>query len=891
MAKRDAATKTDRSQEGLKFEQYVHTIFKALGYAVEYDLSVRGQQTDLVAQRTYEGVGQVRLLIECKYRSATTVDNQSVHEFVSFARATVGTHGITKFLLVSNVGLSTSAKEAIRDSSFIEFRTIAELEGQLLDFSEPYVRFTKDYETKEVFRSYISLSASQLDNKGAVIVRYENVQQHIESIVNEKGCGPIFLLGDYGAGKTTMMLNLKYCLAKRYQQGEPSVRPILFYLKEYHRLRSLNEFITYTLFREFNRDISLQLFWDLAASGKLLLLLDGFDEMSPQLDAKKRSQLLLDLNPLLTCSSPSILTCRPAYFVSYAEYANALKRISESIYRSLPDQESLSAAETWSLKPIRAALEDKFLAKKPYKLEKARFQTLTLDALDAEKVQEYLIEYDDVFRKELGATWREVKVYIESIYDLGDLMTRPILLNMITTTVLAGKMDISDHVRKVSASDLYELYTDLYFDRDLDKGETRQFLSKATREQFATATALFIFDTGEPEVSHDQLKKLAETRAGFLKLPASLDMVVADLRICTFLTRSVDDKFRFIHKSFCEYFVARFIFTRLKEGVCDPRLLRNLPKEIAYFLGGFIFNHTAAKFTFVNWFREGSRLIEESGRPLSNSESAALKCNLAKTLLYGDGISGPLAMNNLIIEQVEVKQFSLSHLQLQSCEFRKTKWLGVSIQSVEMEHVLFSECEFRETSISDSNLVIRCAETLLASVKCKAVVLRAFCEKARLENWNAVDSEISLTGRVEISESAFENSRISCSDDLRSLFSMSNCTFKGCQVIGLGRSASNGSIESCTFDSCKNIVLCSDRDKLERCSFVGCSGVVFYDGRGDKKIEKRDSMLWVSVKGLIDEKDFDRFIKALDIWAATDMSLLIKQWCLEQGYPAKRSVP
>lgn len=77
----------------------------------------------------------------------------------------------------------------------------------------------------------------------------------------------------------------------------------------------------------------------LIASGGFLLLMDGFDEMSPGAGSDSRASDLARLAPLLLGGSPALLTSRPGYFVSDLEYATAKRKAAlESDSLRLPEK-------------------------------------------------------------------------------------------------------------------------------------------------------------------------------------------------------------------------------------------------------------------------------------------------------------------------------------------------------------------------------------------------------------------------------------------------------------------------------------------------------------------------------------------------------------------------
>ena len=140
-----------------------------------------------------------------------------------------------------------------------------------------------------------------------------------------------------------------------------------------------------------------------------------------------------------------------------------------------------------------------------------------------------------------------------ALYDIKDLMTRPILLAMITDTVVFGGLDIGSKSVRGRTATLYQLYTALQFDRDWEKGDTRRRLSTRERRLFTQMVALTMFANGTLEVTYNQILGLVRSS---MRLPEIVQLFTEDTsrachrRIrCTFFNRD-GNKFRFVHKSF-----------------------------------------------------------------------------------------------------------------------------------------------------------------------------------------------------------------------------------------------------------------------------------------------------------------------------------------------------
>ena len=142
---------------------------------------------------------------------------------------------------------------------------------------------------------------------------------------------------------------------------------------------------------------------------------------------------------------------------------------------------------------------------------------------------------------------------IDSIYNLGELATRPILLEMISETVNnIGSAEIRN------AADLYERYTNAWIDIDARKGTFRTLVSREDRLFFSMSLAWNLFERGANSVHY---KGVSDLVAQYFELDEEedVDHFSSDVRTCTFLKRDDNGNYSFAHQSFLEYFCARLL--------------------------------------------------------------------------------------------------------------------------------------------------------------------------------------------------------------------------------------------------------------------------------------------------------------------------------------------
>ncbi|MFQ5664336.1 MAG: NACHT domain-containing protein [Terriglobia bacterium] len=152
----------------------------------------------------------------------------------------------------------------------------------------------------------------------------------VSSWLRTSGGGVIFILADAGRGKTWLTWSLAYDAAKKYldavsaphasQSPLPPI-PFLIPFSQYKRLTSFNGIILERLNSLGTLDIRAEGFKYLLSKGRIVLILDGFDEMLELAPAHARENLL-EIRRHLQGSSKLVLTSRRTVFPTKNEISD-----------------------------------------------------------------------------------------------------------------------------------------------------------------------------------------------------------------------------------------------------------------------------------------------------------------------------------------------------------------------------------------------------------------------------------------------------------------------------------------------------------------------------------------------------------------------------------------
>jgi uncharacterized protein YjbI with pentapeptide repeats len=676
---------------GDAFENYIASLYEALNFKVSRKISVAGQEADIIAEKSIKGIGKEKLIIECKFKSKGAVSNQTVFDLIAIMKALPSEIGHSRGILITNTSFSINAKAAAHNSP-VTLIAASELESQIFDLKEEYEAILRNYEMENISREYIYMrgSARELNRE------FENLEAGILELKPEEWAKISFItvLADYGSGKTTLLNKLNYEYAKKYLEGR-GIKPFYMELKHYYECKDLNLFIQNSYKRNFGKELSISLFWKEVERGGFILLIDGFDEMSAQVTGKKRVENLIELSKLLLSGSNAILTCRPSFFVSDKEYLDAISHIRTTFNGTSANRELSRASPQGKMKKaelLYEQLHNKLIKGNTvleYPKRNAANLTIELKDFDSRQVDLYLNRFESKFQEKCNASVEEIKKYLLSIYDLEDLMKKPILLNMISETFIYLGVAFKENNSIYDPSSLYETYTSLNFDKDMEKGRVRNFLDQVQRREFAQAIALTMFERKSLEVSYGDIINIIKKNSNLLRDLSRLknfdiEEVATDLQICTFITRTHKDKFRFIHKSFMEFFTARFLKNSFLVERSKILINFQISKEILYFIGCFASSDDSLQSLMIKWCNTPNNPIKEK----------MFKRNIAIALILSKPYHIDFSLKNIEVFDVDFSNVVFSKAVMQKMKLSK----------VSLKNLIFKESVFEFMVIEDSSL-------------------------------------------------------------------------------------------------------------------------------------------------------------------------------------------
>lgn len=222
---------------------------------------------------------------------------------------------------------------------------------------------------------------------------------------------------------------------------------------------------------------------------------------------------------------------------------------------------------------------------------------------------------------------------IRTTYNLEELAKTPLFLNMITKTI----DDIGDVINQAK---LYQVYTDQW----IQNQDYRSLITPEEKQIFMEEIALEMFSSDQLRIKHNLLEP--KIRDLFPSQDYDyLKKLDKNIRTCTFLVRTPDGLYHFIHKSFMEFFTA----FRLAKEVKSNNYENFERKLISFEIAGF----------FSNYFENE---VEELIKGMVSATNSIARANFAISLgcqSYSEDIFYTLKLTirkdkNLVVQQSAV---------------------------------------------------------------------------------------------------------------------------------------------------------------------------------------------------------------------------------------------
>jgi NACHT domain/Restriction endonuclease len=504
----------------LRTEAQVRALFTLLGFEVE-QIAIEGRQIDLIATKhdTFSFAPE-SWTVEITTSYVGEPKGSSDAQKLLLARTR---NKATKLLLISTSGFTDDQKSTLRALD-IHSVTLTELEHNFINL-----------------RRYASNSLLRLTSQRSPDVGYDSnryidpeidvrIEDHktlsgrdwIDQLFASEHPSVCAVLGDLGSGKTSLLERALQIGCSQFLD-DTNNRPIPVFIP-LGRYKQHSGDIDQMLMAEFRRvgqhTFPVELVRHLIATKRIILLLDGLDEIHP---IQNSDDVLATVSRLLHSigrEAVAVISSRRQFFESTAE---------ELAY--------FGAYTSVKLKDVQAGLAQK-LAGHP------TTHIALLRPFDRGRIDVYL-------EKRCGMSKKETASFFEKFYGFEDMAQTPVLLSMMATAVEEDLLDPREN-EQFPLLTLYRSYIKRWIDRDIGRAQ----LNSQQRWELSEALADHMLWSGRESESWSYISEVLRRQELWQQNPLSDEEADFDIRNSGFLIRDMDDEYRFIHRSIMEFFAS-----------------------------------------------------------------------------------------------------------------------------------------------------------------------------------------------------------------------------------------------------------------------------------------------------------------------------------------------
>ena len=514
-----------------------------------------------------------------------------------------------------------------------------------------------------------------------------NLEEYIDNWLLERGKMHISILGEFGTGKTWFCRYYAYYQLQRYLDNPSKERlPLLVTLRDFTKSLTAKQLINDALLEKYKLPFvgsAYEIFKEMSQRGKLLLILDGFDEMARQVDDQTVVDNFWELaDNLVDNNSKVILTSRTEYFRQDEE--------SKKILGGEYGKEDIN--------------------------QSAKFEVIYIKPFENQQIREVIIKKKG---EKIGS---ELAEYVLSKRNLKEMASKPVLIEL-----LLESLDEVDDTILENPAQVYLYSTNKLLLRNINTERT--FTKTADKLLFLCELAWKMIESDELKIHYTDFPDIIKDNfCDRIKDGHELDVWDFDLRNQTLLHRNSSGYYEFAHKSLAEYFVAfkfaaelgiinpLFVHTYCEEdgNYCQelPIKTKNEVNELVNTFGAYNFStfrlHNVSNLLVELLAPDADNKLYELIKETKNKNMNDVKyigSNAASLLnTNGEFVSG-LDLSNTILRGARLYRNDIFRANINGCDLREVDLVRTSFNETDLEMPILGNNRVLIVGIASKELI------------------------------------------------------------------------------------------------------------------------------------------------------------------------------------------
>ena len=662
---------TVNNQTNNTFVDKIRELFEICGYQVES--ASNNLDYELLAT-PLQGLDRRPIYIKC---NDDTEDVLILQRLANIRKANIS---VSLFYITSSSKISIDFYTKCT-SLGIECYTYKKLVSQMINF-KPYVdRVLSDPGLLKLEHEYEEPNIDTLNGQKLV---WSYLDDWLKNDNNW-----LTILGDYGVGKTALLEMLLLRLMRKYKESpDDNPIPILIPLQNFVKSFTFRNLIL-ALFEDIKLSgVYYDAFENWVKSGRIIILLDSFDEMAQKLTRHEIHSNLRALLSGITGKSKAVLTSRPTYFESSAERL----RIFADANLLPEDHDDYQIYKQFSEYDMELQQEVK--------------KTLTVRLSDLTEDQRKHF-FRRVLRQNPVALQR-IEELIDRIHGLNEMADRPVIARLLMMAVPELQdSDLKSLPTEMNEASLFKLIVTQLLRRD--ESLFRELLTNSERHSFLKELSCVISMQGQDNYVNNKLLRDVILRLFSHKIQTheTPDIIAEQIfRTCrraagltveksaSGLAREVDDpasRVGFSHNALREYIFAEYIYEHMFDDRVNALQSATLSDGTYIFLRYMVLKNDLDKMLVnlqaFNKLRDFYFGI--SWRIMPNQERHDIE------KIIGDRFD---------FSELDLSNMDFSDRDLSDARFKDSLIGGVNFQGTILDRAVFSRSIIDNTAFDDSSL-------------------------------------------------------------------------------------------------------------------------------------------------------------------------------------------